>query len=107
MVFIENTFEKFKEISAPMLKIFIFTFIFVYFGYHLISGQNGVLNYFKQQAKLEQMQSELEIVEKKRTSLSNKVKRLYPSSLDADLLDEQYRRTTGKIKSDEVIYYID
>jgi cell division protein FtsB len=82
-------------------------FLFGYFFYNFINGQNGVIHYIKQKAKLEKLEAELKEVEEKRDSLQNKAHKLYPNSLDADLLDEQYRRTTGKIENNEVIYYYD
>ncbi len=99
--------NKFKTYSRQALKTFAFTFFFFYFAYHLVSGQNGLISYFKQQAKLEKLQSELSRVEEKRDSLQQKTHKLYPNSLDADLLDEQYRRATGKIKPNEAVYYYD
>lgn len=101
------TLTRMKAFSAQTLKAFIFTFIFVYFGYHLVSGQNGVLNYFKQKAKLEKLETELATIEEKTKRLEGKAMKLHPQSLDADLLDEQYRRTTGKIKATEKVYYYD
>ncbi len=100
-----TTYSKVKNISREALKIFIFTFIIVYFGYHLINGQNGIVNYLAKKARLEKLETEMERVEAKRDNISSKVHKLYPRSLDGDLLDEQYRRTTGKIRPDEVIYY--
>lgn len=97
--------NRFKYLSRQALKTFALTFFVFYFGYHLINGSNGLISYFKQKTKLEKLQTELTRVEQKRENLGNKVHKLYPNSLDADLLDEQYRRTTGKIKPNEAIYY--
>ena len=88
-----------------LLKTFLFTSIFIYFGYHLVTGSNGIVNYFKEKARLEQISEELDSTEMKKAALENKAYKLHPQSLDADLLDEQYRRVTGNIKPDEVIYY--
>lgn len=104
---LSRALSKMKSLSRQALKAFIFTFIFAYFGYHLISGQNGILNYFKEKAKLKNLENELTIVEEKTNRIQGKTHKLYPSSLDADLLDEQYRRSTGKIKANEKVYYYD
>jgi len=96
-----------KNYSPKILKIFAFTFLFFYFAYHLINGSNGMINYFKQQKKLEKLQIELSTTEQKRENLQKKTKKLYQNSLDPDLLDEQYRRSSGKIKPTEAIYYYD
>jgi cell division protein FtsB len=51
------------------------------------------------------LEKELAVVEVKTDKLQGKAHKLYIKSIDGDLLDEQYRRTTGKIKADEKIYY--
>lgn len=94
-----------KGFAQQAAKTFFFTFICVYFGYHLVYGENGVINFFKQKARLAKLETELNQVEEKRNKLVGKVQKLYSNSLDADLLDEQYRRTSGKIKPNEAIYY--
>lgn len=102
---IARTLTSAKGYSGQIARTLAFAFVCVYFGYHLISGQNGVINYFKQKAKLERLESELAVVEQKTKKLEGKANKLHPQSLDADLLDEQYRRTTGKIKENERVYY--
>ncbi len=96
---------KIRSFSLQAAKTLFFTFILLNFGYCLINGKNGVFSYLRQSAKLEIMEKHLSEVEDKRTKLVNKVYKLHPSTLDADLLDEQFRRATGKVKSNEVVYY--
>jgi cell division protein FtsB len=102
---LNRTISSIKDRSLPLLKIFGFCFFCLYFSYQLITGQNGIVNYFKQKAKLERLEQQLSVVEEKTKKLEGKAQKLYPSSLDVDLLDEQYRRTTGQIKPDEKVYY--
>jgi cell division protein FtsB len=102
---VQKTISTLKDYSAQLARIFAFCFVCLYFSYQLVSGQNGIVNYFKEKAKLEVLQAKLAVVEEKREMLEEKTHKLYPESLDADLLDEQYRRTTGKIKPNERIYY--
>lgn len=102
-----NLFYKIRLSYLSLMKIFFFTIIFIYFGYHLVTGSNGIISFFKEKAKLKQLTIELNQVEEKKTSLENKAYKLHPKSLDVDLLDEQYRRVTGNIKPNEVIYYFE
>ncbi len=102
---ITRTATSLRNQSEKLGKIFAFCFICLYFSYQLITGQNGIVSYFKQKAKLEMLEAKLAIVEQKTKKLEGKAHKLYPESLDPDLLDEQYRRTTGKIKANEKIYY--
>jgi cell division protein FtsB len=100
-----KTIAVLKNYSGELARNLGFAFVCVYFGYHLITGQNGLVNYFKQKAKLEILEKQLTTVEEKTNKLQGKAHKLYTNSIDGDLLDEQYRRTTGKIKADEKIYY--
>jgi cell division protein FtsB len=99
--------EKFKDVLTKFTKTCIFTFLVAYLLFHLFNGQNSVVTYIQKKNELEEIESELAILERERNSLQNKVQRLYPQSLDADLLDEQYRRATGMVRENEVIYFYD
>ncbi len=92
---------------TKLTKTVLLTLIFGYLGWHLVNGSNGILSYMKEKSRVEQVDFKLQIIEENRNQLKNKVERLYPQSLDADLLDEQYRRATGKVKSNELIYFYD
>ena len=93
------------NIFKSATKSFLMGFVIVYLSYFLLFGKNGVINYIKNKNQLEIIQTQEISNYKKREDLKNKVDRLYPKHLDADLLDEQYRRATGEIKTDEVVYY--
>lgn len=97
--------EKIKNICGSLTKNFFFCFVIFYLTFHLLNGENGVITYIKQKNQLEEINKKLTLIESKRNKIQNKVERLYPSSLDADLLDEQYRKATGSIRENEVIYY--
>ena len=97
--------EKFTNILKKFTRTFLLTFILCYLGYHLVNGESGIFNYVQKKNELEEINKKLVILERKRSRIENKINRLNPASLDADLLDEQYRRATGKIQENEVIYY--
>lgn len=97
--------ERVKNIFSNVTKNLLFCSILVYLSFHLLNGQNGIISYIKQSNQLEKVNAELIEIESHREKIKNKVGRLYSHSLDADLLDEQYRRSTGKIKDSEVIHY--
>lgn len=94
-----------QTLLLTLSKTFFGTGVFVYLIYHLITGQNGLISYFQLKQKLSETQIEHMQVQKDSSLLENKVKRLYPNTLDADLLDEQLRRVTGKVDADEIIYF--
>lgn len=98
----------FDRINIFFRKLTLTAFValtFAYLSWHLVNGSNGILSYLKEKNRLEETETKLNLVEGKRNALKNKVERLYPQSLDTDLLDEQYRRATGKVKPNEFIYF--
>lgn len=97
--------EQIKDFCSSLTKNLFLCFVIFYLAFYLLSGQNGIITYIKQENQLKNTTKKLAIVEGKKNAILNKVERLYPSSLDADLLDEQYRRATGKIEENEVVYY--
>lgn len=86
-------------------KSFFMGFVIVYLSYFLLFGKNGIFSYIRNKNQLEVLQTQELSEYKKKEDIKNKVERLYPKHLDADLLDEQYRRATGEIKTNEVVYY--
>lgn len=97
--------EKAKNIFSSITKNFLLCFIVFYLAFNLLNGDNGFITYIKQKNQLDIINNKYELIEARKNKLQNKVERLYTHSLDADLLDEQLRRNTGKIKENEIIYY--
>lgn len=73
--------------------------------FYLLNGESGLITYVQKKNELSDLEQKLAITQSKRNKLQNKVERMYPSSLDQDLLDEQYRRTTGELSKNEAIYF--
>jgi cell division protein FtsB len=99
--------ERLKDFIKLFTKTCLVAFLVFYLSFHLINGENGLINYVKKQNELEEIDKQLAITKSKRDALHNKVNRMYSHSLDKDLLDEQYRRATGKIGENELIYYFE
>ncbi|HCR85303.1 MAG TPA: hypothetical protein DIV86_01360 [Alphaproteobacteria bacterium] len=97
--------QRVVHIFKSATKSFIMGFVIVYLSYFLLFGKNGIINFIKDKNQLEELKTQELSEFKKREDIKNKVERLYPKHLDADLLDEQYRRATGEIKNNEVVYY--
>ena len=75
--------------------------MFLYVGYHLVTGDNG---YFAQKGlekKLAVAEQKLTRKREARVQLENRVKRLRPDSLDLDMLDERARVILGFMKPEE------
>lgn len=77
--------------------------LIVYFCYHSFSGQRGFIAFLKLSKDIKSRSLELSNLEKERLTIENKVKLLYPNSLDLDMLDEIARREMGLIDSQEKV----
>lgn len=72
-----------------------------YFTYHTINGQRGVVSMLRMEKEIADKTIILENLVQEKQRLSNKVKQLYPKTLDKDLLDELARRDLGYIGDEE------
>lgn len=69
--------------------------VLLYFVFHAIYGNRGILAYFNLNQKIEKAEKELEEIRAERLELKHKVKLLKSDSLDPDMLDEQVRKNLG------------
>lgn len=98
-------FEKLTSFFKTATKGCFFGFVIVYLSYFLVFGKGGVINYIKNSKHIDIITIQETNLEGRLSKMKNKVERMYTENLDADLFDEQYRRATGEIKKNEVIYY--
>jgi cell division protein FtsB len=74
----------------------------VYFGYHALHGQRGLLAWVDVSRELQQARSELAAAEAENERLQQLVDGLQPDRLDPDLLEEELRRL-GYVDPGEVV----
>jgi cell division protein FtsB len=79
----------------------------MYFVYHSLSGERGIVAYFKLKSELQKQTKVLEVLTEERTLLDEKVKNLNPNSLDLDYVDEVARLNLGMIGEGEVVINLD
>jgi cell division protein FtsB len=91
--------------SDNALIILIIILLFVYFVYHTINGERGVLVAFRLSHDLQEQSRKLEKITQERMVLDKRVKSLNSASLDLDLLDEIARKNLGLIGKDEFVLY--
>ena len=77
--------------------------LIAYFCYHSFSGQRGFIAFLRLNKDIKEKVIELSSLEKERQSIENKVKLLYPNTLDIDMLDEIARREMGLIAKEEKV----
>lgn len=97
-----SRFFKVRPIDFKVVSInTILLLLILYFTYHSINGQRGVISMFKMQKEIMDKKVVLENLHNEKAVLDNKVKQLYPKTLDKDYLDELARRNLGYIDSKE------
>ncbi len=77
--------------------------LFIYFAWHAVQGDRGLLAFAQMQNQLYQQQQELAQLEAERVRLSDRVEKMRPETLDADLLEERVRAVLGQANADELI----
>ena len=98
---------KFPIINKKQLLHYALAGVFLYFVFHVIYGNRGILAYFKLHSKIDQATEELDIVRAERLELEHKVKSLKTESLDRDVLDEEARRALGLASEKEMVFVPD
>jgi cell division protein FtsB len=88
-----------RAVATPALAFIVVAF----FGGYALFGANGVLAGFEYRQMLDQRQSELALVEKEKSELTNRVALLDPNRANPDLVDEMVRRELGLAHPEEVI----
>lgn len=93
----------FRNITKSILLYSMFTLLFAYLSFVLVNGDNGVLQYVNLKTEYEQLLQQHQAIKSYNEKIASKVEGLYAETLDYDLLDEQYRRSSGKILANEYI----
>ena len=87
---------------------FLFTFfIFVYLLYFLVNGERGLLNYFSLKILNTQYNEQYMTLNIENDFYLDRIKRLQPSTIDLDYLDETFRKVTGFTSVNETVIIID
>ncbi len=90
-----------RHIVGPLLA----ALALVYFGYHLVQGDRGLITWVQRSQQIKDLTIELNTLKKHQVILSHKASLLRPESLDLDLLDERARIVLNFVRKDEVVLY--
>lgn len=99
MGLVYETKRRAREAIAP----FVCFALVIYFGYHVIHGDRGLLAYLHLTKKIATLQASHGQVARERDKLENAARRLRADNLDLDLLEERSRIVLGHIRRDEAI----
>jgi cell division protein FtsB len=80
--------------------------LIVYFVYHAVQGDRGLIAFWQLSKQVNQAESTYSIVRQKRAELQNRVILLNPYSLNGDMLEERARLMLGYSRSDEIVIFI-
>ena len=79
----------------------------VYFAYHAIQGDRGLIAWLRLEQEVQVLRSTLAEVSGLRAELEHRVKLLHPSSLDPDMLDERARLMLNFGYPGELVIFVD
>ncbi len=78
----------------------------VYFGFHVVQGDRGLLTYWHLKTMIADTQQYVDATRAQRQKLEKQVRLLRPDSLDPDMLEERSRIMLNfGYKNDVVIFY--
>jgi cell division protein FtsB len=95
--------RRFRHAAAPV----ICACAVVYFGYHAIQGDHGLITYLRYGQYIETLQAEYDRTLQSRQTLEHRVSLLRTKSLDPDLLEERARDVLGFAHPDDRVIYLD
>jgi cell division protein FtsB len=75
----------------------------IYFGYHALQGERGLMTLLALQHKVAEVQIELHTVADEKATLEKHVELMRPQSLDRDMLEERARAVLNYTRPDEVV----
>lgn len=90
--------------SPSTITTGVLLLLLVYFGYHAITGDRGLLALMHLSKEVDESRNNLDQIVADKLTLEHRVSLLRDESLDLDLLDEQSRKLLGYVGKDEVIY---
>lgn len=99
MGIVYETKRRAREAVAP----FVCFILIVYFGYHAIQGDRGLLAYLHLTKSIAQLEQTYEEVSGDRKTFENAANRLRSDNLDTDLLEERSRAILGLVRKDESV----
>ncbi len=99
MVLLQEIRQRARHVFLPVLGVSAL----VYFTYHAVQGDRGLIAYLHLTAQIERAKEYLVQVGAARQALETDVALLQPEALDRDMLDERARAALGLVHGDEVM----
>lgn len=94
------------DITVQSTINYLLILILIYFIYHTISGNRGVLSYFHLKESLQERKKYLAELVIQRKKIEKKTILLNPNNVDLDFLDELARKELGLINKNEKCFIL-
>ncbi|MHA1537143.1 MAG: FtsB family cell division protein [Alphaproteobacteria bacterium] len=101
MSFVDKIRERARPVSIRVLAVGLI----VYFGYHIVEGDRGLIAWLRLEDKLAVAETRLAGLHMQRQHLEQRISLIRDRHIDEDLLDEQVRRMLNLIRANEIVIY--
>lgn len=91
--------------AKPALAPFLVALAIVYFGFHFVQGERGLIAWLRYHQQIDAAAAQLALVKGEREAIEHRVSLLRPERIDPDLLDERAREVLGLVRKDEAVIY--
>lgn len=91
--------KRVQQVFGPLIAVTLV----IYFVYHLIQGERGVLSWMRLNQRITVAEKRLDEVQVEQNALEQRVHLLRPDSLDPDMLEERARVVLNFARKDEII----
>lgn len=95
--------RRLAHIARIYLPAAFFTATALYFTFHLVTGERGLLAYMAIKRELDDATQILSHLEATKAELERDVALLYDTPIDLDMLEERARIELGFVRQDEMI----
>ncbi|MAW52981.1 MAG: septum formation initiator [Geminicoccus sp.] len=95
--------RRLAQIARTYLPVAFFTATALYFIFHLVTGDRGLLAYIAIKRELDDATVILAELEVEKQDLQRDVSLLYDTPIDVDMLEERARVELGFVREDETI----
>lgn len=95
------------ERLRPYLPTVALSVAIFYFAFHMLSGEQGVLNWMAYAREIKTLKTQIAEVETERAALEIRARALNPRGLDLDLVDERARAVLGYADPREFVVQVE
>jgi len=88
-------------------SLFVLVVFYLYFGFHALSGDQGVLKWADYEDNISSLEAKIETLVTEREALELHADQLRANQLDLDRLGEEARRTLNVSHTNEIVIWLD